>query len=114
MTEKKLVYFKCDSCGKASYPLHAICPQCKKNKFSQIELPTPGIVLTYTKLFAVPKGVNVIPLILGIVEFENGIRVTGQIEADEVNFGDKVYPIWGKLRESEGKEIFGFKFKKIE
>ncbi len=72
------------------------------------------MLLTYTRLFAAPEGVNQMPLILGIVEFPNGVRVTGQITTENVKLGDKMRPVWGFLRKSHGKELYGFRFETVK
>jgi uncharacterized OB-fold protein len=94
------------------YPKRAVCPRCKERRFSEFEISGLGTVLTYTKLYAVPEGVDELPLILGISEFGD-VMVTGQIVDKNVKVGDKVRLAWGKLRKSQGKEICGFKFEVV-
>lgn len=110
MSEQKMIGYKCNHCGIKLYPKRKICPKCRKSEFTELEINEIGKVLTFTKLYAVPDGIDEKPLILGIVDF-NGIKVTGQITDSEIKIGDKVEPFWRKLRESHGKEIYGFKFR---
>ncbi len=113
MSEKRLLGFKCNNCGNKVYPERPICPRCKEREFSEFELGDIGTILTYTKLYAVPEGVEVRPLILGVAEFD-GLRIAGQLIGEDIKIGDKVQPVWGELRKSQGKEVYGFKFEKIK
>jgi uncharacterized OB-fold protein len=110
MTLEHMVGLKCRLCGKLQYPRHARCPRCKGTDFEETELGDECTLLTYTKLYATPEGIEMPPLLLGIVEFPNGVRALGQLVADDVEIGMKLRPTWGKLRMLRGKVIYGFKF----
>ncbi|MEM2896105.1 MAG: Zn-ribbon domain-containing OB-fold protein [Candidatus Bathyarchaeia archaeon] len=114
LAEKKIFAYKCKKCGKAYYPKHSRCFKCKSKDFDEIELGNVCTLLTYTKLYAIPKGIDKVPLVLGIVEFENGVRVLGQITTEEVEIGMKLKPISGELRVIEGKPTLGFKFEPLK
>ncbi len=111
MSEKQLTAAKCDKCGNITYPKRPVCLNCKGRDFTQIEIVGEGTVLTFTHLYAPPEGIEQTPLTLGIVEFKNDVKVTGQIEDRNVKTGDKVLPVWGLLRKKGESEICGFKFK---
>lgn len=110
MSQKEPVAFECKNCRKIVYPKHAVCPDCRGREFAEVKLGNQGRVLTYVKLYAVPEGVSQMPLVLGIVEFDNGVRVTGQITSENVKLGDKMRPAWGFLRKAHEKELYGFRF----
>jgi uncharacterized OB-fold protein len=112
MSKKKMIGYKCKNCEMKLYPKREICPKCRKSIFSEFEINEYGKVVTFTKLYAVPVGIVEKPLILGVVDF-NGIKITGQLKGKKIEIGDKVTPFWGKLKESNGKDIYGFKFKKL-
>jgi hypothetical protein len=107
--QEKMTGFKCKSCGRVMYPRHERCLGCKGTDFEEVELAREGTLLTYTKLYALPEGIDMPPLVLGIVDF-GGVRVLGQLTTDDVKMGMKLRPVWGKLRKLGGKEIYGFKF----
>lgn len=107
---EKMTGVKCKSCGRVFYPKRSNCLSCMSGDIEEVELGDGCKLLTYTKLYAVPLGVDRIPLVLGIVEFENGARATGQIEADHVQIGMQLKPVWGHLRRIGRMEVFGFKF----
>jgi len=106
-----MVAVQCKSCGKAYYPKRDCCPNCKSRDFAETKLGDECRLVTYTKLYAIPSGIEQIPLILGIVEFQNGVRALGQIMFEDVKIGMKLQPVWGLLRKLRGKEVYGFKFK---
>lgn len=108
---EKMIGVKCKNCGGVFYPKRATCLSCKGEDVEEVELGDKCKLLTYTELYAIPIGVHKIPLILGIVEFENGARATGQIEADHVEVGMQLKPVWGPLRAIGRTEVFGFKFR---
>jgi len=111
MVNQQLTGVKCNRCGKIAYPSRPVCLRCKGREFTEIAIGGKGKLVTFTYLYAVPEGITQLPLTLGIVEFENGVRVTGQIESKNVAIGDELIPVWDLLRKKEGKDIYGFKFK---
>jgi uncharacterized OB-fold protein len=104
---------KCKKCGKLFYPKRSLCSNCKGNEFEDFNLGNECTLLTYTKLYAMPKGVKQIPLVLGIVEFKNGARVLGQIVTEDIEIGMTLRPLWGALRQIRGQKIYGFQFEPI-
>ncbi len=74
--------YKCKKCGQLHYPFRMVCKKCKANEvfdFEQVPLPRKGKLLTYTTLYTLPADFTVATLGLGIVELENGVRMTGQV-----------------------------------
>lgn len=106
----KMMGVKCKSCDKVFYPKRIRCPNCKGKSIEESELGDECRLITYTELYAVPRGVEKIPLVLGIVEFRNGARALGQITSKDVKLGMRLRPVWGFLRKVKGKEVYGFKF----
>lgn len=107
---EKMMGVKCKSCGRVFYPKRSTCLSCRSQEVEEVELGDRCKLVTYTELYAIPIGVHKIPLVLGIVEFDNGARATGQIEADHVKIGMQLKPVWGPLRTIGRMEVFGFKF----
>lgn len=110
MVENRLIGFKCKKCGTITYPKRLLCPSCKGRDFEEYLLSEEGRVVTFTKLWAVPEGIEQLPLTLAIIEFDGKVRVTGQVLSEEIKTGDKVRPVWGHIRKIRGKEIQGFRF----
>ena len=108
--QEQMIGFKCKRCGKLHYPGHARCLKCRSTDFEEVELGNECTLLVYTKLYALPEGIETSPLLLGIVEFPNGIRALGQLKGDNIKVGLKLRPGWGKLRTLGEKDIYGFRF----
>jgi uncharacterized OB-fold protein len=73
-----------------------------------------GRIVTFTRLWAIPDGIEQSPLTLAIVEFNDKVRVTGQIQSeDAVSIGDRVRPVWEHIRKVRGKDIQGFRFQRL-
>jgi len=113
MAEDKLTGFKCKKCGTIAYPKRFLCSSCKGRDFDEQPLGDEGRVVTFTKLWAIPEGIEQLPLTLAIIEFDGKVRVTGQVLSEEVETGDRVRPVWGHIRKVRGKEIQGFRFEPI-
>jgi len=110
MNERKLMGLKCKKCGTIAYPKRFLCSSCKGKDFEEYPLGDEGRVVTFTKLWAIPEGIEQLPLTLAIVEFDGKVRVTGQVLNEEIKMGDRVRPVWGYIRKIKGKEIEGFRF----
>jgi len=77
--------YKCQRCGHLHYPYRMVCKACKENEhneFDPVPLPKTGKLVTFTRLYNLPGDFEVPELVLGIVELENGIRITGQLRID--------------------------------
>ena len=110
-----MVGFKCKKCGRVMYPKHARCTGCRSTDLEEAPLGEKCTLLTYTKLYSVPIGVEQVPVALGIVEFEeNGVKATGQLVGEDFETGIKMRPVWGELRKIGEKKIYGFRFEPKE
>lgn len=112
--EEKMTGYKCKSCGRIGHVVGARCLDCKGTEFEEIELGDECELLTYTQVYNPPAGVDVDPpLMIGLVEFPNGVRAMGQLDIthpDDLEIGRKLKPAWGELREIRGEKVYGFKF----
>lgn len=111
---EKMMGFKCKRCGKVMYPEHERCLNCRGREFEETSLGEECKLITFTKLYAVPRGIEISPLTLGMVVFDNNVRAMGQITTDNPEPGMRLRPLWGKLRSVGEKEIYGFRFEPIE
>ncbi len=67
---------KCKSCGKLAWPPRARCPYCGSKDVEEIELSGKGKLVEYSVAYHVPEGLeHQAPLIVGVVELEEGIRI---------------------------------------
>ncbi len=104
---------KCNNCGQTYYPKRTKCPNCKSTQLVEVELGNLATLITYTELWTVPKGIEQIPLMLGILEFENRARILGQLTTRDVKVGMQLRPVWAAIRKINGKDVFGYRFEPI-
>ena len=113
MREIELVAYKCKKCGKIHYPFHDRCLSCKSKEFEEIKPEGNAKLITFTQIFNLPWGFDQRFLIIGVAEFENGVKAMGQVEADSVDklkLGMKVKPTWAPVRIQYGQNVYGLKF----
>ena len=99
--EIAITAYKCRKCGKLHYPFHDRCLGCKGREFDKIKPQGNAKLLTYTTIFNLPWGFDQRYLTIGIVEFENGVRAMGRIDADEsadLRIGMLLSPAWEPVR----------------
>jgi len=71
---------RCTVCGKISYPPRVICPGCRGKSFETVTLSRKGTVVTFTVVPVPPAGFEgQAPLVLALVELEDGVRTMVQI-----------------------------------
>ena len=109
----------CDGCGKILFPPRPVCPACGGDTFSADRLPETGTVATFTVIHVAPDAfAQETPYAVGVVELENGVRVTGQIVdcvPDEIDIGRPVRIVFRKIQEEgdSGLICYGYKFRLI-
>ena len=116
MKEIAIVAYKCLKCGKLHYPFHDRCMDCKGREFQEIKPQGNARLITYTQIFNLPWGFDQRFLIIGIGEFENGLKAMGQIDADSVDHlktGMVMKPSWEPVRVQAGENVYGLKFEPI-
>jgi uncharacterized protein len=105
-----IVAYKCVKCGKIHYPFHDRCMVCKGREFEKITPQGDPKLLTFTQIFNLPWGYDVRFLVLGVAEFENGIKAMGQIKADSLDglkLGMKMKASWEPVRVITGENVYG-------
>lgn len=96
--ERQVYGYECRRCGTLHYPFRMRCKGCGENdmfEFDTVPLPRRGKLLTYTHVHNLPAEYEVERLGIGIVELENGIRITGQLDVAEPELG---MPVVGDVR----------------
>jgi uncharacterized OB-fold protein len=106
---------KCKSCGHIDFPPRLVCPKCKARSFEVVPLSDEGTLVSFTVVrVASEKFSKETPYAVGIVELNDGVRLTAQIadaEIDELQVGQKVRLVFRKIQE-EGKSgilCYGYK-----
>jgi uncharacterized OB-fold protein len=117
MKEIAIEAYKCKKCGKIHYPFHDRCMACKGREFETIKPQGNANLITYTQIFNLPWGFDQRFLIIGVAEFENGVKAMGQINAssaDELKIGMRVHASWEPIRVQYGENVYGIKYTPIE
>jgi len=102
--------YKCKKCGHLHYPGRTLCQKCAFNEFDAFPMPTRGKLLTYTHLFTLPADFTVTNINLGIIELENGQRITGQLKIDNPKMGMKVKGKVDIVRNDDYNDYYGMVF----
>jgi uncharacterized OB-fold protein len=78
---EQMYAYQCTKCGKLHHPRYVVCqnPDCDGREFKEVPLGGKCKLLTWTRVYNLPEGYMQPWLNFGVVEFENGVRVTGQI-----------------------------------
>jgi len=111
--QRDIFAYKCQKCGHVQYPYRTLCRNCKENdhaEFDLVPLPKKGKLLTFTHLFTLPADYETVSLSLGIVELEDGNRITGQIEIENPKIGMKVEGTVKPVRKDLYTTHFGMVF----
>ncbi|MCK5010068.1 MAG: DNA-binding protein, partial [Deltaproteobacteria bacterium] len=72
----------------------------------------PCELLTWTRAWNLPEGYNKKYLLFGIVQFENGLRASGQLEVEEPETGMKLVAEVDESDERPGDPVNIFVFRK--
>lgn len=105
--------YKCTQCGELHHPKHYVCRKCGNREFDEIPLNGEGTVVTWTKVYNLPEGYMKPYLCFGVIKFENGLTVSGQIDSDFPETGMKVTSSVAVIKEAVGKDYYGFIFKPL-
>lgn len=85
LAEHKLMAARCELCGKLYLPPRAICPHCHDERMAWVELSGKGKLAAFTSIYVGPSAMIAEgydrnnPYLTGIVELEEGVRVSARI-----------------------------------
>jgi uncharacterized OB-fold protein len=111
--EKNIYAYKCKRCGHVHYPYRTICKECGQNdhnEFDIVPLSKKGKLLTFTHLYTLPADYETVKLTLGIVELDDGQKITGQLRIEEPKIGMKVKGEVETVRKDEYNKYLGMVF----
>jgi uncharacterized OB-fold protein len=81
LQQGKLKAGKCLKCGKIHLPPRPLCDKCYSQEFEWINVSGKGKLLTYTIISIAPAQFQALtPYSVGIIEFENSLRIPGMIQ----------------------------------
>jgi uncharacterized OB-fold protein len=108
---KTITAYQCKECGLVMYPKHERCLQCRGRELEEIEPSGKGKLLTYTVINELPWGLDERGRVLGIVEFDNGVKALGLIRAETVKIGMNLSVHWDVVRVISGIKTYGLSFR---
>jgi uncharacterized OB-fold protein len=107
MNQATLNAYKCGTCGRLMQPKHYRCLSCNGREFEEISVQGDCKLVTFTDVWNLPWGIDERSRLIGIVEFENGLRAMGRIKAAEARIGMKLKASWEPVRVIHGEEVYG-------
>lgn len=113
MANTEIYGYKCRKCGHINYPYRMRCKACKKGEytdFDPVALPRKGKLLSFTFVHNLPAEYDVARLGLAIVELENGVRMLGQLKAEDPKAGMAVRGEIETVRRGEYDKSSGMVF----
>jgi uncharacterized OB-fold protein len=83
INQGKLLGGKCKKCGKVHLPPRPMCDSCFSKEFEWTPIPTKGKLLAFTIIYIAPTQFqSMAPYAMGIVQFENGLKLPGMIRGE--------------------------------
>ena len=107
---KSITAYKCKQCGHVMYPKHERCLNCNERDFEAISPEGQAKLLTYTVVNELPWGIDERGRVIGVVEFENGVKAMGLIKADRLKTGMTLSPDIDVVRVIAGERVYGLSF----
>jgi hypothetical protein len=114
--EIEITAYRCKKCGKLHYPFHDRCMECKGREFEKVKPEGKVKLLTFTRIYNLPWGFDQRYLVIGVGEFENGVRAMGRIDVDEsfpLATGMVMQPTWAPVRVKYGENVYGLMFEPV-
>jgi len=111
---REIYAYECRECGALHYPFRMRCRQCGENdvfEFDPVPLPRHGHLVTFTHVHNLPAEYEVERLGIGIVELDNGMRVTGQLAVESPTMGMEVVGDVRVVRHETYQDYFGLIFR---
>ena len=108
--------YRCPKCGALYHPAPMVCKSCRNRRdpsevvfpdFDKVPLEGPCKLLTWTRIFALPEGIDRPSVAFGIVEFSNGLRAAGQLMVERPKTGATLVARPGLVRELVGRDFYG-------
>jgi uncharacterized OB-fold protein len=94
INKKRLMACMCIECGTKFLPPKALCPKCFSKKIIWSDITGFGKLISYTIIHIAPEQFqNMVPYVVGIIEFDKGIRLPGiirNVRIEEIKVGMKL------------------------
>ena len=114
----RIMAYRCLTCGTAYYPAPMVCGKCSARRdpvtgkgWEAFGLEGSCQLLTWTRVWNLPEGYTKKYLLFGIVQFENGLRASGQLEVEDPKTGMKLNATVKESDERPGNPVNVLVFK---
>lgn len=107
MSKETLIAYRCQKCGRVMNPKHFRCLSCNGRDFEEVSVEGECKLLTFTDVWNLPWGIDDRSRLLGIVEFENGLKAMGWLKTTEVKTGMRLKANWEPVRMISGEDVYG-------
>jgi len=114
----KIMAYRCLTCGTAYYPAPMVCGKCSARRdpvtgkgWEAFGLEGSCQLLTWTRVWNLPEGYTKKYLLFGIVQFENGLRASGQLEVEDPKTGMRLNATVKESDERPGNPVNVLVFK---
>ena len=108
---------RCVSCGAVAFPPRLVCAECGRREFESYQLPHAGRILSYTILHvAASQFADETPLAVGIIELDDGVRITCQIAdaaPEEIATGMRVHLEFRKIQADGESGVIAYGHKAV-
>ena len=111
----RLVGSRCEQCDWPSFPPVAVCARCLSTNQLRVPFGPVGRIHSVTTVAMAPPGFAA-PYRLAWVDFDEGVRVFGQVVMSEngVGVGDPVEVTAAVVRhDADGTEVWGHSFRGV-
>jgi uncharacterized OB-fold protein len=111
LKQKKFMAVKCNDCKTKILPPKPMCTNCLSTNLKWIKVNDAGKLLSYTVIHVAPEQFqSMAPYCVGIVDFEDGLRLPGMIcdmspekikigmklKIDTISIDSSQWPPWGR------------------
>ena len=108
---------RCERCGRTYYPPRLVCPECGGRDLQIVNLPRTGKLITHTVVRAAGEDfADDAPFAVGIVELEDGTRLTAQIvdcDFAELSEGLKVRLEFRRVKSAGAQGVIAYGLKGV-
>jgi uncharacterized OB-fold protein len=112
LNEEKLMGTFCPHCDAHFLPPRAICPRCYSDQLAWVEFGGQGKLAAFTAIYIAPSAMIAAgygrdnPYLAGVVELEEGVKISGQILGEEVAVGTPLTALFVERGEGEAKQRY--------
>jgi uncharacterized protein len=114
--DKNVYAYRCPKCGALYHPAPMVCKTCRNRRdpsevvfpdFEKVAMGGPCTLLSWTRIYALPEGIDRPFVTFGVVQLDNGLRAVGQLMVDNPRSGARLVARTGLVRELVGRDFYG-------